>query len=83
VNAILIVSVVGSFFLAFTACGSAPSSMNASGCYEIDGDTVVYTCENNSPDNPRANTGYGGPYNPKALNLYRPGRFDNINAPVW
>jgi hypothetical protein len=83
VKAILKVLAIVSFFLALTACGSKPSSMNDSGCYEIDGDKVVYTCENDSPDNPRANTGYDGPYNPKALNLYRPGRFENINAPVW
>jgi len=70
-------------FTALFACGSKRSAEYDGNCYQIEGDEVVYTCNNDSPDNPRANTGYTGPYNPKALNLYRPGRFESINAPVW
>jgi hypothetical protein len=25
--------------------------------------------------------GYGGPYNPKALDLYRPGKFEDLDSP--
>ena len=65
------------FFLALTACGSKVSSVSGDDCYEIDEDNLAYNCENN------ANTGYGGYYNPEALNLFRPGRFEDINTPVW
>lgn len=72
------------FFLTLTACGSKVSSVNDNGCYEIDGNNIVYSCENNrNAEIEKTNAGYGGPYNPKALNLYRQGRFENINSPVW
>ena len=82
-KSILIVSILSLYCLALSACGSKVSSVNDKGCYEIDGDSIIYTCNNDSPYNPRANTGYDGPNNPKALNLFRPGRFENLNSPVW
>ncbi|GJM17342.1 MAG: hypothetical protein DHS20C13_26690 [Thermodesulfobacteriota bacterium] len=77
-NSVVRIILLGLFLLTFSACGPKVSSVGQDGCYEIVGDEVVYTCKNDSPDNPRANTGYMGPYNPKALNLYRPGRFENV-----
>ncbi|MFB3148808.1 MAG: hypothetical protein ACE10J_09135 [Thermodesulfobacteriota bacterium] len=65
------------FFLTLTACGSKVRSVSGDDCYEIDENNLAYNCENNS------NTGYGGYYNPEALNLFRPGRFEDINTPVW
>jgi len=72
------------FFLVLSACGSKVSSVGEDNCYKIDGEEVVYTC-NNETNTSSGNTtpGYDGPNNPKALNLYRPGRFENINSPVW
>lgn len=81
VNLKLKMIVVGLFFIVLTACASKQQSMDSIGCYEIEGDTVVYVCRDFSPENPKANTGYDGPYNPKALDLFRPGRLENIN--VW
>lgn len=69
--------IFGLFFLTLTACGSKVSSVSGDDSYEIDGDNIAYNCNNNT------NTGYGGYYNPEALNLFRPGRFDDINTPVW
>jgi hypothetical protein len=84
VNTKLWLLIFGFFFLALSACGSKVSSVNDKGCYEIEGDNAVYTCENKKDaDEPNTNTGYDGPNNPKALNLYRPGRVENINSPVW
>jgi hypothetical protein len=73
----LIVIIFCVFFLALTACGSKVSSVSGDDCYEIDENNLAYNCENNT------NTGYGGYYNPEALNLFRPGRFEDINSPVW
>ena len=78
-----IILIFFSLLIILSACGSKGSGGYDGRCYEIVGDEVIYTCKNDSPDNPRANTGYMGPYNPKALNLYRPGRFENLNSPVW
>lgn len=73
----------GLFVIAFSACGSKVSSVDNSSCYKIDGDSVIYTCDNSKEaDYKNATPGYDGPSNPKALNLFRPGRFDNINSPV-
>jgi hypothetical protein len=84
VNTKLWLLIFGFFFLSFSACGSKVSSVNDNGCYEIDGDNIVYTCDNNkNAEINKTSTGYDGPNNPKALNLYRPGRFENINSPVW
>ncbi len=78
------VLLLGLFFLGLSACGSKVSSVNDNGCYEIDGDNIVYTCDNSKEaDYKNTTPGYDGPNNPKALNLYRPGRFENINSPVW
>ncbi len=75
---------LGLFFFTLSACGSKVTSVDNSSCYEIDGDSVVYTCDNSKEaDYKNAAPGYGGPNNPEALNLFRPGRFDNINSPVW
>jgi len=75
---------LGFFILTLSACGSKVSSVNDGGCYEIDDDTIVYSCENNkNAEIEKTNTGYDGSYNSKALNLYRPGRFENISSPVW
>ena len=65
------------FFLTLTACGSKVRSVIGVECYESDENNLADNCENNS------NTGYGGYYNPEALNLFRPGRFEDINTPVW
>ena len=73
----------GLLYISLAACSPKASSVSDSDCYQIVGDEVIYTCNNESPENPEANPGYRGPYNPKVLNLYRPGRFENINAPVW
>lgn len=73
----------GFLYIYLAACSPKARSVSDSDCYQIVGDEVIYTCNNDSLENPRANPGYTGPYNPKALNLYRPGRFENINAPVW
>ncbi|NIQ07327.1 MAG: hypothetical protein GWO20_16850 [Candidatus Korarchaeota archaeon] len=55
--------------------------MSEDGCYKIDGDEVIYTCSNQTMQEERTSTpGYDGPNNPKALNLYRPGRFENITG---
>ena len=40
-------------------------------CYECQSVDVPCTCPQ----------GYGGYYNPDALDLYRPGRFDDLNNP--
>ena len=53
--------------------------MSGDDCYEFDGGNIEYSC--NDKSNSEVNTGYGGPNNPKALNLFRPGRFENINSP--
>jgi hypothetical protein len=83
-RSLLIIGVIafGLLCIYLNSCGPKVSSSDSS-CYQIVGDEVIYTCNNDSPENPRANTGYTGPYNPKALDLYRPGRFENINAPGW
>lgn len=81
-NIFSILLIILLFVVGLSACGSKQNGYDSS-CYEIAGDEVLYTCKDDSPDNPRANTGYMGPYNPKALNLYRPGRFENIGSPVW
>ena len=73
----------GLLYISLAACSPKSSSVSDIDCYPIVGDEVINTCNIDSPENPRANPGYTGPYNPKALNLYRPGRFENINAPVW
>jgi hypothetical protein len=85
VRSLLITELIafGLLYIYLAACIPKASSVSDSDCYQIVGDEVIYTCNNDSPENPRANPGYTGPYNPKALNLYRPGRFENINAPVW
>jgi hypothetical protein len=81
----LIIGIIAFAFLYInlTSCGPKVGSNSDSRCYQIVGVEVISTCNNDSPENPKANTGYTGPYNPKALDLYRLGRFENINAPVW
>jgi hypothetical protein len=59
------VVVLGLLLLFITACGST-----VGGCYPC-ADTQC-DCTGN---------GYGGPYNPKALDLYRPGRFEDMDSP--
>ncbi len=56
--------------LFITACGSTVSGRAGSDCYEC----VDTTCD-------CTGNGYGGPYNPKALDLYRPGRFQDLDSP--
>jgi len=80
----LIVLFLGLLFFSLFACGSKVSNVGGEDCYKIDGDNIVYTCDNNkNAEINKTSTGYDGPNNPKALNLYRPGRFENINSPVW
>jgi len=80
-KAILILFVFTLFFLTLSACGSKVTSVEEEDCYRFDGGNIEYTC-NTDPDS-KENTGYGGPNNPKALNLFRPGRFEDANSPVW
>ncbi len=76
--------ILGLFCLFISACGPKVSTVSEDGCYKIDGDEVIYTCSNQTKESPDNSTpGYDGPNNPKALNLYRPGRFENIGSPVW
>ena len=83
-KASLILLILGLFFLALSACGYKVSSVGEDNCYKIDGEEVVYTCNNETNTNyGNSAPGYDGPNNPKALNLFRPGRFENINSPVW
>jgi hypothetical protein len=84
VNTKLWLLIFGFFFLALSACGSKVSSVDDNSCYEIEGDIIVYTCENNkNAESVNSTPGYDGPNNPKMLNLFRPGRFEDINSPVW
>jgi len=53
-----------------TACGAAVNGGVVSGCNPC-GDTKC-KC---------TGSGYGGPYNPKALDLYRPGKFEDLDSP--
>ncbi len=72
----------GLFLLLLLACGPKVTPVAEDGCYKIVGDKVIYTCGNRTYDESRASTpGYDGVNNPKALNLFRPGRFENYN--VW
>ena len=69
------------FCLSISACGPKVSTVSEDGCYQIEGDEVIYTCSNQATEEERDSTpGYDGPNNPKALNLYRPGRFENITG---
>ncbi|KAB2835029.1 MAG: hypothetical protein F9K51_00880 [Candidatus Dadabacteria bacterium] len=56
--------------LFLAACGAAVSGRAGGECYGC-ADTPC-DCTGN---------GYGGPYNPKALDLYRPGRFEDLDSP--
>ncbi len=69
-------------FLLFSSCGPKVTPVAEDGCYKIEGNEVLYTCSNRPNDESNASTpGYDGVNNPKALNLFRPGRFENYN--VW
>ncbi len=59
-------------FLSLGSCGARVGGSVGGDCYECEG--VDFPC--NCP-------GYGGYYNPDALDIFRPGRFDDINNPVW
>ncbi len=73
--------ILGLFILTLSACAPKVSSVSEDGCNKIDGDEVIYTCSNQTMQEERTSTpGYDGPNNPKALNLYRPGRFENITG---
>ncbi|MEM7009253.1 MAG: hypothetical protein AAF462_08995 [Thermodesulfobacteriota bacterium] len=68
-------------FLLSSACGPKATTVNQDGCYEIDGDEIIYTCSGQTKEESYGSTpGYDGVNNPKALNLYRPGRFENITG---
>lgn len=63
------------FFMALglmTGCGSKVSGWVGSDCYECEGVNTPCDC-----------SGYGGYNNPKALNLFRPGRLEDLDSPVW
>lgn len=75
--------IIAVIFIVLFACGPKRSTQYDGNCYQTYGDEVKYTCKNDSPQNPGSNTGYAGPNNPKALNLFRPGRFEDANSPVW
>jgi len=53
-----------------TACGAAVSGPAGSSCNPCEASRCDCTSD-----------GYGGPYNPKALDLYRPGRFEDLDSP--
>jgi len=79
---VLINIIVFSFLLlALSACSSKVASVEEEDCYRFDGGNIEYTC--NIDSDSEVNTGYIGPNNPKALNLFRPGRFESVNSPVW
>lgn len=80
-KAILLLFVFTLFFLSLSACGSKVTSVEEEDCYRFDGGNIEYTC--NIDSDSEVNTGYIGPNNPKALNLFRPGRFESVNSPVW
>ena len=72
------------YCLALSACSPKVTTVGEDRCYEIKGDEVIYTCSNQSAEESGSSTpGYDGPNNPKALNLYRPGRFEDINGIGW
>lgn len=54
------------------ACGSKVSGWAGSECYECADSASECVCP-----------GYGGYYNPKALDLFRPGRWEMLDNPVW
>jgi len=55
--------------LLLTACGAHVGGWVGGECYGcVDG-----PCD-------CADSGYGGPYNPKTLDMFRPGRFEDLNT---
>lgn len=64
------VIVLGLLLLFISACGSMVSGQVGSDCYEC----VDTPCD-------CTGNGYGGFYNPKTLNLFRPGRFEDLDSP--
>lgn len=64
------VVVLGLLLLFITACGSAVSGRVGSDCYEC----VDTPCD-------CTGNGYGGYYNPTALNLFRSGGFEDMDGP--
>jgi len=70
-----------SLLIVLSACSSKVATVEEEDCYRFDGGNIEYTC--NIDSDSEVNTGYIGPNNPKALNLFRPGRFESVNSPVW
>lgn len=72
---------LGLLCLFMSSCAPKTSNVSEDGCYKIEGDEVIYTCNNDTKEEEKTSTpGYDGPNNPKALNLYRPGRFENMTG---
>ena len=69
----LLIILASLLLLSLGSCGGQLAGSVGNNCYECQGVDYACTCPQ----------GYGGYYNPDALDIYRPGRFDDINSPVW
>ena len=63
---------VSLLLLTLSACGAKVGGSIGGDCYECEGMDFPCSCP-----------GYGRYYNPDALDIFRPGRLDDINSPVW
>lgn len=61
------------FLLSLASCGAKLSGGVGGDCYECINADLPCTCPQS----------YGGYENPEALDIYRPGRFDDLNYPAW
>lgn len=61
------------FLLSLGSCGAKVGGSVGGECYECQSADYPCTCPQ----------GYGGYYNPEALDIFRAGRFDDINGPIW
>ncbi len=55
------------------SCGAKVGGSVGGDCYECQSTDYPCVCPQ----------GYGGYYNPDALDIFRPGRSDDINSHVW
>ena len=70
---IIITLILSLVIITLSSCGGQLAGSVGGDCYECQGTDVPCTCPQ----------GYGGYYNPDALDIYRPGRFDDLNNPTW
>ena len=66
--------VISILLLSLTSCGAKVGGSVGSDCYECEDADAPCSCKG---------PGYGGYYNPDALDMFRPGTNDDINSPVW